>query len=193
MDTNLSGLTHAPMPRIRRADRRRRATLLCIGFLAAIVVAQEPELPPFTFDKPAFLAGPDISNPLTGATYAYTARASAKHMQLLITVMPADEVREHLGAMSDIQCINLFLDEIKHSHQRFFVVNMAQPLIVGPAEFLRFRWTGDKSKKTMTGVLSCGTLDGFYYVIHFVDELKSATHSFPAIRTSLKSLTLKPN
>ena len=181
------------MPRMWILDRRHCAAMLGIGVLTMVVVAQETTPPPFTFDKPAFLTGPDISNSLMGSTYAYTARASAKHMQLLITIMRADDVREQFAELSDLQCINLFLDEIRHSHKRFFVVNMARPLAVGSAEFLRFRWTGDKSKKTMTGVLSCGQLRGYYYVIHFVDELKSATRSFPVIRASLKTLRIQPN
>lgn len=155
-------------------------------------VAQVVALP-FKFDEPAFLTGPHISNAMMGSTYAYTARASAKDMQLLITVMRVDEVQNRFAKLSDIECINLFLDEIRNSHKRFFVVNMARPLSVGSAEFPRFRWTGDKTNKTMTGVLSCGVLQRHYYVIHFVDELKSATRSFPAIRASLKTLTSRSN
>ena len=79
------------------------------------------------------------------------------------------------------------------SHEGFFVVTMARPLAVGPAEFLRFRWIGDKSGKAMTGVLSCGDLNGYYYVLHFVDELRAATRSFPAIRASLKTLAPRGN
>ena len=74
-----------------------------------------------------------------------------------------------------------------------FVVTTARPLAVGLAEFLRFRWTGDKSGKAMTGVLSCGELNGYYYVVHFVDELRAATRTFPAVRTSLKTLAPRRN
>ena len=179
------------MPRMWILDRRHCAAMLGIASLTLVVVAQETVPSLFTFEKPAFMTGPDISKSLMGSTYAYTARNPAKNMQLLITTMRVEDVREQFAELSDLQCINLFLDEVKISHERFFVVNMARPLAVESVEFLRFRWTGDKSRKTMTGVLSCGVMDGYYYVIHFVDELKSATLSFPAIRASLK--TLKPN
>ena len=174
-------------------DIRSCAFVLGVAYFSTGLVAQETASLPFTFDKPIFLTGPEISNSLMGSTYAYTARASSKVMQLLITTMRAEDVHERFSEFSDIQCINLFLEEIKNSHERFFVVNMARPLAVRPAEFVRFRWTGEKSKKTMTGVLSCGELQGYYYVLHFVDELKSATRSFPAIRASLKTLIPKKN
>jgi hypothetical protein len=164
------------------------ALLLSLAAGAANLAAQEQTAPPFTFDKPVFMAGPEVSKSLMGSTYAYTARASGRDTRLLITLMRVDEVRARFAEMSDIECINLFLEEIRTSHQRFFVVNVARPLGVGPAEFPRFRWTGDRSDKTMTGVLSCGHLDGHYYVVHFVDELRAATRSFPAIRASLKTL-----
>jgi len=167
--------------------------MLGMALSAVTLAAREETAPPFTFDKPAFMSGPQVSNSLMGSTYAYTARASGKATRLLITIMRIDEVRARFAELSDLQCINLFLEEIRTAHEGFFVVTMARPLAVGLAEFLRFRWTGDKSGKAMTGVLSCGELNGYYYVVHFVDELRAATRSFPAIRTSLKTLAPRRN
>lgn len=144
---------------------------------------------PYTFEHPPFLNDPVESKSLFGSTYAYTSRETTKLARLLITLMPAGEIRARFSALSDTECINLFLEQIRNEHEGFFVVSMARPMRVGTQEFLRFRWTGEKSDKTMTGVLGCGQLGGFYVVVHFSDELRSATRSFPAIRSSLRSLT----
>ena len=181
------------MSRLTRTRLRCCAVVLSMALGAVSFAAPEETAPPFTFDKPVFMSGPQVSKSLMGSTYAYTARASGGATRLLITIMRVDEVRARFAELSDIQCINLFLEEIRAAHQSFFVVTMARPLAVGPAEFLRFRWIGDKSGKAMTGVLSCGDLNGYYYVVHFVDELRAATRSFPAIRASLKTLAPRGN
>lgn len=151
------------------------------------VYAEEP--PPFTFEAPAFLSGPEVSSTLSGSTYAYTARDRKKLTQLLLTTIPTQAIRARYGDLSDVQCIHAFLDEIEVAHDRFFVVAATRPLQIGDTEFIRFRWTGDKAGVTMTGVLSCGQLDGYYYVIHFVDRLQAATGSFPRIRARLQLLS----
>ena len=97
--------------------------MLGMALSAVTLAAREETAPPFTFDKPAFMSGPQVSNSLMGSTYAYTARASGKATHLLITIMRI----------------------------------------------------------------------GYYYVVHFVDELRAATRSFPAIRTSLKTLAPRRN
>jgi len=170
--------------------KKHSATLVGFILFCSCLLA-DSDVPPYNFERPIFLVGPEISNSLMGSTYAYTARNSNKDIRLLITVMNVTEIRERFSELSNVQCINLFLEELKKVHEQFFSVNMTRPLSVGSAEFLRFRWTGEKSDKTMIGVLSCGRLKDNYYVIHFTDALKSATHSFPAIRTSLK--TLRPS
>ena len=181
------------MSRLTRIRLLCCAVMLSTALRAVTLAAQENTVPPFTFDKPTFMSAAQVSKSLMGSTYAYTARASGRATRLLITIMRVDEVRARFAEMSDVQCINLFLEEIGSAHEGFFVVTMARPLAVGSVEFLRFRWTGEKSGKAMTGVLSCGELQGYYYVVHFVDELRAATRSFPAIRASLKTLAPRGN
>lgn len=164
------------------------AALVGISLLCAHTIA-DSDIPPYDFERPIFLTSPEISNSLMGSTYAYSARNVNKDIRLLITVMNVTEVHERFSELSNVQCINLFLEELRRIHERFFSTSMTRPLMVGTKEFLRFGWTGEKSTKTMTGVLSCGQFKDNYYVIHFSDALNSATHSFPAIRTSLKTLS----
>ena len=166
----------------------RALTWVAVLGLGATTTAAQNAAAPFTMPQPAFMSGPTVEKTLMGTTYAYAAESAGAELRLMITTMRAAEIRTRFGNMTDVQCINLFMDELKKSHERFFVVAMNRPLAVGPAEFLRFRWTGYKARKAITGVLSCGELAGDYYVVHFVDELKAATGSFPAIRASLKNL-----
>jgi hypothetical protein len=100
-------------------------------------------------------------------------------------------VRARLGALSDVQCMQLFLREIEQSHRDFFAIASQRPLALGGAEFARLRWTGEKGGKTLTGMLSCGELAGHYYVVHLVDELRSATRSFPGVQASLRQLEIR--
>ncbi len=164
----------------------RGTWLLALACLCSSALAAAPS---YTFEKPAFLGEPQVVRSLLGATYAYMPPSSDLARRLMITTMPVSEIRQQLGTLTEVQCANLFLDELRLSHERFFVTSMARPLTVGSREFIQFRWTGDKHRKTLTGVLSCGRIKGNYYVIHFVDELSAATHSFPSIRSSLKTLT----
>lgn len=151
----------------------------------AAAQAIEPA-PPFTFTPPGFLRGPHVARALLGTTYAYTAALGAA--QLLITTVPAATMRAQVGKLSPLQCIQLFAQEIEAGHRGFFGVMMTRPLALGAQELLRYRWYGDKGGRSLTGVLSCGELDGRYFIVHFVDELGAATRSFPAIRASLRAL-----
>ena len=162
-----------------------------VVLLTLLQVAAALAAPPYRFEKPEFLAEPEVAKTLMGATYAYMPQSISAAQRLMITTMPAEEVRRQLGSLSAVQCVNLFLKELRTEHERFFVVSQKRPLTVGAHEFVQFRWSGDKADKTLTGVLSCGDIDGVYYVVHFVDELLDATHSFPKIRASLKTLATR--
>lgn len=190
-----SPLTSVSLSTQRTVDSRAPAWLkraLLLAFSLMMLTASAATAP-FKFEPPPFLNGPQVSQSLMGTTYAYIAATSRGSTRLMITTMPAQEIRTRFGVLTDLQCLNMFLGELRSTHERFFVVAMNQPLAVGPAKLLRFRWNGMKSSVLMTGVLSCGELDGYYYVVHFVDELAAALRSFPAIRTSLKTLSaIKP-
>ena len=167
---------------------RLHAMVVLVTLLQVAAVLAAPS---YRFEKPEFLGEPEVAKTLMGATYAYMPESLSSAQRLMITTMPAEEVRRQLGPLSAVQCVNLFLKELRTEHERFFVVSQKRPLTVGAHEFVQFRWTGDKADKTLTGVLSCGDIDGVYYVVHFVDELLDATHSFPKIRASLKTLATR--
>lgn len=162
--------------------------LLWLLTCAATRAAETP--PPFAFAPPDFLHGPQVARAQLGTTYAYTGAPGAA--QLLITTIPAATLRARVGGLSPLQCIQLFAQEIAAGHGGFFGVMMTQPLAVGAQQLLRYRWHGDKDGRSFTGVLSCGELDGRFFVVHFVDELRAATRSFPAIRASLRALRVAP-
>gem|GEM_PF-2163175 len=168
------------------AERCRLLLLLTAQMLPVLACAA----PPYTFAKPDFLGPPLESKTLMGATYTYLPSTTAAAQLLMITMMPGADIRQRFGELSNVQCINLFLAELKTTHERFFVVAQKRPVRVGVQEFVQFRWTGDKNGKALTGILSCGILGDAYVVVHFADELSQATHSFPSIRQSLKSLVL---
>lgn len=176
-----------------RPRPRRRTTTQCVApalvGLTLTVAAHAEQAPPFAFEAPAFLSGPNVSSTLSGSTYAYTARDRRKFTQLLRITIPTHTIHKRYSDMSDVQCIHAFLEEIKVAHDKFFVVAATRPLHVGDAEFIRFRWIGDKAGVPMTGILSCGQLEGYYYVVYFVDQLKAAMGSFPGIRAHLQMLS----
>jgi hypothetical protein len=170
---------------LRRASSWRLGVL---SLLSAAVWAAPGVDAPFTLTPPAALHAAPVARAASGNTYAYLPADLQQPVRLMITAMPAAEIRHRLGALSDAQCIHLFLDELRKDHDHFFAIDMSSPLTVGEASFRRVRWTGDKGGRSLTGVLSCGELDGYYYVVHFADAIAGATTSFPAIRASLKSL-----
>lgn len=170
----------------RWAARARRVLLAtAVAVPCSAGVAADP---PYRLDIPDLFGGPTASVTLMGTTYAYTPDAAAPR-RLTITTMPAIEIRQKLGALTEVQCANLFVGELRASHDDFFAAIMTRPLQVGAREFTQFRWTGEKAGTTLTGVLSCGIIGDTYYVIDFVDALLKATGSFPRIRSSLKTLT----
>ena len=163
-----------------------RAAMLC--FPLAIYAATTTLSAPFELTAPHELRAAPVARAASGNTYAYLPADLRQPLRFMITTMPAGEIRARLGALSDAQCIHLFLDELRKDHQHFFALDMSSPLEMGPAAFQRVRWTGDKDGRSLTGVLSCGEINGYYYVVNYVDAIASATVSFPAIRASLKAL-----
>lgn len=161
------------------------AALLCLPTGAAFAAATSA---PFALEPPAFLRGPQVATSLMGATYTYLPLRFDADTRLMITTMPSAEIRRRFGTLTELQCIQLFLGELRATHERFFVVAMNEPLTLGPITVPRFRWNGVHAGRPMTGVLSCGELADRYYVVHFVDALANAVQTFPAIRTSLKTL-----
>ncbi len=164
----------------------RRGLLLALLTTSALAVSGVDA--PFTLTSPSALHAAPVARAASGNTYAYLPADLTQPLRLMITAMPADEIRHRLGALSDAQCIRLFLNDLRKDHQHFFAIDMATPLAIGAASFRRVRWTGDKGGHSLAGVLSCGELAGYYYVVHYSDAIERATSSFPAIRASLKSL-----
>ena len=172
-----------------RVARVPRAWLVALLLLASAALSAAAGIDaPFTLTPPANLQAAPVARAASGNTYAYLPADLKQAQRLMITAMPAGEIRHRLGPLSDAQCIRLFLDELRRDHQRFFAVDMGSPLAVGAANFRRVRWTGDKGGRALTGVLSCGELAGYYYVVHYTDTIDRATNSFPAIRASLQTL-----
>jgi hypothetical protein len=170
----------------RVAERARCLVGLWLSLLVATAHAADDA--PFTLTPPPGLRAAPVARAASGNTYAWLPANLKQPLRLMITTMPSGEIRHRLGALSDSQCIRLFLDEIRREHQQFFAVDMGTPLAVGASELRRVRWTGNRNGRTLTGVLSCGEMHGYYYVVHYTDAIEHATESFPAIRASLKSL-----
>ncbi len=158
-------------------------TLVALAWLSSVGAA-----PPFTLTPPPGLEGPATEHAALGATYAWHAEPASGALMLTITTLSAGEISAQVGALTEVQCINLFLAPLRERHERFFVVAMARPLQIAGTEFPQFRWSGDRGGRTLTGILSCGRIGADWYVVHFADELLSAARAFPAIRASLRSL-----
>ncbi|MGR8919220.1 MAG: hypothetical protein ACU85V_06355 [Gammaproteobacteria bacterium] len=167
-----------------RLTRRGGRALALALLLAARGAAAAP---PFALGPGAALDEPDVQRALVGTTYAYRGTDDAS-LRFTVTVMRASEVRQALGELAPVDCINVFVEEVRNSHERFFVAAAQRPLLVAGSEFPQFRWSGKRLGRTRTGVLSCGLIGGRYFVIHFVDELTRASRSFPAVRATLSGM-----
>lgn len=172
----------------RVAERTRRFLGLVFSMLVAPAHGADLGDAPFSLTPPASLHAAPVARAASGNTYAWLPADLKQPLRLMLTVMPAAEIRHRLGALSDSQCVRLFLDEVRREHQHFFAIDMASPLVLGAAELRRVRWTGSRNGHALTGVLACGEVRGYYYVVHYTDAIEQATVSFPAIRASLKSL-----
>lgn len=166
----------------------RRIRFALGALLSASAQAAPGIAAPFTLTPPPALHAAPVSRAASGNTYAYLPQDLRTPQRLMITTIMTGEIRARFGALSDTHCIRLFLDELRKEHQNFFAVDMTSPLTVGEAEFRRVRWTGEKNGRALTGVLACGERQDYYYVVHYVDAIASATASFPAIRASLHAL-----
>lgn len=177
---------------IASVSKRLSASFMLATLVVAIAISASAWAAnlaaPFELTPPANLHPAPVARAASGNTYAYLPSDLSAPLRFMITTMPAGEIRARLGPLSDVQCIHLFLDELRRDHRHFFAVDMPSPLTVGPAALRRVRWTGDKGGRSLTGVLSCGELDGYYYVVNFVDDIKHATSSFATIRASLQAL-----
>lgn len=172
----------------------RKQTLGYLLFLSCLVIAapglsaQEQSDPPFTFLLPPGLALTDFTPSINGSTYTYTSTNQNDLLRLMITVMPRQAIDQRFGALSEVQCINLFVTELRTNHDDFFAVNQSRPLTLAGREFPQFRWSGKNAGVRWTGILSCGTVSDWYLVVHFVDETLRAARTFPPVRTSLRDL-----
>lgn len=172
-----------------RAERRLRAACLLVMLTPAVASAAEP---PFSLEPPPGLHAAPVSRAATGNTYTWLPTDLAQPTRLMLTLMPASEVRARLGEFRPAQCLRLFLDELRHDHAHFFAVEQATPLALGAERLARVRWTGERNGRTLTGVLACGAGQEHYYVVHYVDGLARASRSFVDIRAALASFTPRP-
>lgn len=159
-------------------------------FIVTSLLLLSVSLSAFEFVPPDGFAEPSVARSIMGSTYTF--RHQRNEHRLMITEMPAAEIDQQFGELTPSACINLFVEEVRRTHQQFFVVAMKRPLAVGDAAFTQFRWSGDSSRGASTGVLACGRLKQSYYVFHFEDALQRAAHSFPEIRARLREFRPAP-
>lgn len=177
----------APMPARAERSLRRACLLMMLG--PGVVPAEEP---PFSLDPPPGLRAAPVARAASGNTYTWLPADLSQPTRLMLTIMPASEVRARLGEFRPAQCLRLFLDELRHDHAHFFAVEQSAPLTLGEARLARVRWTGDRHGRELTGVLACGAEQDHYYVVHYVDALARAPRSFVEIRAALASFTPRP-
>ena len=142
------------------------------------------------YEAPDFLDGPVVANSMLGTTYAYRARDIYDPTTLQITVVKLPKAALSAGEFSTDHCIQLFLTEVARDQSGFFAVPVETALEAGSLQLQQVRWTRKDSALAMTGVTSCGLEQDRYVSINFQDSLTQATHTFPAIRHSLKSLNI---
>lgn len=176
-----------PIP--ARTERGLLLACLLVTLAPGVASAEEP---PFSLEPPPGLQAAPVARAATGNTYTWLPADLSQPTRLMLTIMPASEVRARLGEFHPAQCLRLFLDELRHDHAHFFAVEQSTPLELGAARLARVRWTGDRNGRTLTGVLACGTERDHYYVVHYVDALARAPRSFVEIRTALASFTPRP-
>lgn len=176
-----------PIP--ARAERLLRRACLLVMLAPAAAPAEEP---PFSLEPPPGLHAAPVSRAASGNTYTWLPADLSQPTRLMLTLMPANEVRARLGEFRPAQCLRLFLDELRHDHAHFFAVEQSTPLELGAARLARVRWTGLRHGRELTGVLACGAEQDRYYVVHYVDALARASRSFVDIRAALASFTPHP-
>ena len=164
-----------------------------IAWASLVAVAHAADDAPFSFSPPDALGEALVSRALMGTTYAYLPAERSAPLRLTITAMPAREIATRVGNLTDVQCINLFLDELAEAHESFFVAAQMRPLAVGSHAFTQFRWTGRRDGHNLTGILSCRRIGEFYFAIDFVDAVPDAMRSFPAIRAGLREFAASPS
>jgi len=142
------------------------------------------------FDAPKFLVGPTVSSSLLGTTFTYRTPDSHDPTTLQITVVSLPKAALIAGEFSADHCVQLFLTEVARDHPGFFAVPMERALDAGTLRLHQVRWTYKDRPTRMTGVTSCGLNMGRYISINFQGSLTRATHTFPAIRQSLKSIRI---
>ena len=160
----------------------------CVIIAAHSALAQAEFSPPFQFEPPPQLERGSVTRSVAGSTYSYTSTETDASLRLLITTMPVREITNSFGDLTAVQCINLFVGEVRNVHDDFFVVNQARPLSIAGTEFPQFRWTGKNLGRRLTGVLSCGRIQDWYLVIHFADETVNAARNFADIRARLRHM-----
>lgn len=173
------------------ARTERGLTLACLLVMFAPGLAPAEEAP-FSLAPPPGLRAAPVARAASGNTYTWLPADLSEPTRLMLTIMPASEVRARLGEFRPAQCLRLFLDELRHDHAHFFAVEQPTPLALGAARLARVRWTGDKAGRELTGVLACGALDENFYVVHYVDTLARAPRSFVEIRAALTGFTPRP-
>ena len=169
--------------------RRSAARRVAWASLLAAQVCWAEVTAPFTYSAPEFFREPLISRARMSTTYSYLAEDGKSPLRLTITAMPTREVRDGFGALTPDQCTGLFVDALRATHARFFVAAQTRQLTLGTSSITQRRWTGEKAGTPLTGIVACAEIDGHYYAIDFVDELRAATRSFPSIRESLRGFS----
>lgn len=172
-----------------RAAARRVAWASLLG----VCVCSAELTAPFTYDAPEFFREPLISRARMSTTYSYLAQDGKSPLRLTITAMPTREVRDGFGALTPGQCTDLFVDALRATHARFFVSAQTRLLTLGTSPLTQRRWTGEKAGTALTGIVACTEINGHYYAIDFVDELRAAARSFPSIRESLRGFNAVRN
>ncbi len=62
--------------------------------------------------------------------------------------------------------------------------------MLGTLSLLEQRWLSQRGARLMTGVTACALHRGRFVSANFADDLRSAVHSFPALRAALGRLEL---
>ena len=179
----------ARSPRVAGSALAHALLVACGITLGATAGGAGDPREPFTYTAPDFRAKPSC-HARGSAPPTRTSRTTGEPLRLTVTALAAREVEAQLGVLDAHQCTELFVTALAARHARFFVTTQARLLHLGDTPLRQRRWTGRRDEQELTGVIGCTRVGPYYVAVDFVDDVRNAAQSFPAIRTSLRAFLL---
>lgn len=167
------------------ATFERLRVLACLMALALASAWKIARAEPFALERPEFLNAPAVSRAASGITYSYLGTSARRAARLQITLAEVPAAAPDADAKA---CASAFLGTLEQQYRGFLAVPDTAVLPVGELALEAWRWSGQRGKDFLTGVVACRRVDARFLVITFQDTLRSAPETFTVIRARLSAL-----